>query len=359
VPDERTGPLVRQAFELFSTGQYSLARLSEVMFSRGFATRFGRMYSAENIKQLLSREFYIGRIIWHDKVYQGKHEPLVAKPLFYRVQTVLKQRSADTGEKGRRQFLLRGIAHCAVCGHRLTGEVHPRGTYYLCVPQIDKERCKQPYSAVPLLDQQLSRLYEALRLPPGFVALLKAELEAIVNRRERLAKREVGGLKRVVEEIEQKEIRLLDEMLGGAVARDVYEKIARTYREKRQQAETRLSQVDVNSDDPIQFVEGCAKVASLLGNLHRQFGFEQQKNLLRAVFARIDVRDRTIVDVQFNPPFSFFFDDIARTLFKDRPVEATEQEVFEQIMRFTLSSEFALTKQSLESLMQACMKKRA
>src|SRR5262249_31164881 len=174
----------------------------------------------------------------------------------------------------------------------------------------------------------------------------------IVNRRKRLAKREVGALKRVVEEIEQKEIRLLDEMLAGTVNREIYEKMAKAYREKRQQAEIRLSQLDVNTDDPIQFVESCAKVASLLGNLHRQFGFEQQKNLLRAVFARIDVQDRTVVDVQFNPPFSFFFDDIARTLFEDHPVEGTKQEVFEQIMRFTLGSDFTRTKQSVESLVR-------
>src|SRR5262245_27478 len=53
VPDEATGPLVRQAFELFSTGRYSLKGLSEEMFARGLATRSGRMYSEENVKRIL------------------------------------------------------------------------------------------------------------------------------------------------------------------------------------------------------------------------------------------------------------------------------------------------------------------
>ena len=81
-------------------------------------------------------------------------------------------------------------------------------------------------------------------------------------------------------------------------------------------------------------------------------GFQQQKNLLRAVFARIEVEDRTIVNVKFNPPFSFFFDDLARKLFNHLPVVGTKQEIFEHILRFTLSSDFAPTKRSLESLMR-------
>jgi len=39
VPDERMAPLVRQAFELFSTGNYSLQALSEDLFHRGLTTR--------------------------------------------------------------------------------------------------------------------------------------------------------------------------------------------------------------------------------------------------------------------------------------------------------------------------------
>src|SRR5262245_52643449 len=69
VPHETTGPLIRQTFELFSTGQHSLKSLSQEMFARGLATRSGRMYSEENVKRILTREFYVGQIVWQDKVY--------------------------------------------------------------------------------------------------------------------------------------------------------------------------------------------------------------------------------------------------------------------------------------------------
>ena len=83
-PDEAMAPLVRDAFELFCTGNYSLQSLSEEIFRRGLKTRYGRMYSKENIKQLLGRRFYIGRLQWRGKEYPGKHQQIVPEELFHR-----------------------------------------------------------------------------------------------------------------------------------------------------------------------------------------------------------------------------------------------------------------------------------
>jgi DNA invertase Pin-like site-specific DNA recombinase len=353
VPDETMAPLVRQAFELFSTGNYSLKNLSEAMFDRGLTTRYGKMYSEENTKRILSRDFYIGRITWNNKIYAGKHQPIVPKDLFYRVQEVLKNRSADTGEKGRLEFLLRGVAYCRACNRRLTGEIHPRGSYYRCLPHVNQPRCGERYIPVKFLDGQLAALYERLQPQKEFLELLKAEMHEIAKQRKRPAERELGALKRTIAETEKKEIRLLDEMLAERVPRGTYEKMEKAYRVKREQAEARLAQLEVDYDDPLDFLDKCAVVAGMLAYLHHRFNFEQRKNLVRAVFHRIDVQDRAIVGVELNPPFSFFFDDSIRRLFEDHPAGGTKQEVFEQIVRFTLSNEYARTKETICRLAQA------
>jgi hypothetical protein len=309
---------------LFSTGNHSLRSLSEEMFHRGLTTRYGKLYSEENTKKLLAREFYFGRIVWGGKVYAGKHQPIVSKDLFYRVQEVLKSRSVDTGEKGRLEFLLRGVAYCRPCNRRLTGEIHPRGSYYRCLPNINQQKCSERYIPVKLLDGQLEALYERLQPPKEFLELLKAEMHEIAKRRKRVAEQEIGAVKRTIAEIEKKELRLLDEMLAERVPHGVYEKMEKTYRAKREQAEARLSQLEVDYGDPLDFLDKCAVVAGMLAYLHHRFNFEQRKNLVRALFRRIDVQDRGIVGVELNPPFSFFFEDNVRKLFKDGPVAGTQ-----------------------------------
>ncbi len=351
VPDERMAPLVRQAFELFSTGNYSLQALSEELFHRGLTTRHERMYSKQNIKLLLTRGFYIGRIVWQGTTYAGKHEPIIGKDLFYRVQEILKNRSTDTGEKGRLEFLLRGVAYCGTCGRRLTGEIHPRGSYYRCLPDINRSRCHERYAPVKTLDDQLEMLYRQMQPPIGFLELLKAEMHEISQRRQRLAVRQLGALRHTIADIEQKELRLLDEMLAGRVLHTTYEKMATTYTTKKQQAEARLAQLDVNYADPLEFLDNCAAVAGMLASLHHRFTFDQRKNLIRAVFRRIEVEDRQIVGVELNPPFSFFFDDAGCRLFKNRPTLPTRQDCFEQIVRFTISDEYAHANDRIKTLM--------
>lgn len=333
VPDSEASALVLQAFQLFSTGNYSLLTLSEEMYDRGLRTRYGRMLSREAMKKLLMRKFYIGRLEWQGKQYHGIHQPIVPKDLFYRVQEVLKSRSADTGEKGRLRFLLRGVAYCRTCDQRLTGEVHPRGSYYRCLHSHDKTKCDQPYVPVKHLDDQLVDLYTKLQPPKKLLVLLKHEIEIIAKNREKLAEREIKGVQKALEDLENKELQLLDEMLTGKADRAVYARLQERYTTQKTQLEARLSQMEVDYRDPLDFLDKCILISSMLLFLHQKFDFEERKDLLKAIFERIYVEDKTIVSVKLNPPFSILLGGELDRLFKDHPPGATKEDVFEQVLR--------------------------
>ena len=300
VPDQNTASLVMQAFELFSTGNYSLKALSEEMFNRGLRTQYGRLYSQENIKKLLTRKFYIGKLEWLGREYKGKHKPIIPERLFYQVQEILEKRSVDTGEKGKLQFLLRGTAYCQECNQKLTGEIHPRGSYYRCLPSIHKKKCNQPYIPVNLLNNQLEAFYERLQPPRKLLVLLKKEMEQIAQRRKKIAQKEVKTLRRTIEDLENRELKLLDEMLTGKALRSIYEKLEKQYQEKISAAQNRLNQLEVDYDNPLDFLDKCIVIAGMLLHLHRRFNYEQRKDLLKAIFARIYVKDKAITAVKLN-----------------------------------------------------------
>jgi benzoyl-CoA reductase/2-hydroxyglutaryl-CoA dehydratase subunit BcrC/BadD/HgdB len=93
----------------------------------------------------------------------------------------------------------------------------------------------------------------------------------------------------MLEDLENKEIKLLDEMLGGKLSRDIYEKTEKKYNDKRREAGARLSQLEVDYDDPLDFLDKCIVIGSMLSFLHQKFNFEQRKNLLKAIFEKIYV----------------------------------------------------------------------
>ncbi len=352
VPDPKTAPLVRQAFELFSTGDYSLYLLSEEMHCRGLTTRTGRMFTRELMKKLLKRKFYIGRLEWQGKVYPAKHEPIIPTELFYRVQEVLKRRSVDTGEKGKRQFLLRGTAHCKVCGRRLTAEVHPRGTYYRCLPDFYGTKCDQPYTPVKLLDDQLEDLYRRLQPPKKFLEMLKLEMETIAKNRQKTTGKEIARLRKTLDSLEAKELKLLDEKLTGKLDKTIYDRMQDKYTEQKSQAEARLAQIEVDYADPLDFLDKCIVVASSLLFLHQRFDFKHQKNLLKALFEKIAVEDKAIVSVKLNPPFNVLFGDDIRQLFENRPTAATKEDIFEQLLSCTYMERYAHVREIVRSLIR-------
>jgi DNA invertase Pin-like site-specific DNA recombinase len=356
--DSEKASLIRQVFELFSTGTYSLRVLAEEMFERGLKTRYGKMYSPESIKVLLTNRFYIGRLIWLKKEYKGVHEPIITPELFYRVQEIIKRRSVETGEKGKLEFLLRGVTYCQSCGRKLTGEIHPRGSYYRCIPDFQgHEKCEEPYTPVKLLDTQLEALYQRLQAPKKLLELLKAEMEQIAQRRQQIAEKEIKTLKKIIENSESKEIKLIDEMLDGRVARDVYETMLKKYQDKRKEAEARLSQFEVDYKDPLDFLDKAIVVSSALSYLHERLDYQHKKNLMKAVFERIYVRDRVIVDVKLNPPFSILLGNDLEKLFKDSPSEATKGDIFEQLGELFNLRNFLAQKDIVEELFVVAQKK--
>lgn len=353
VADPVTSPLIRQAFELYSTSNYSLEELAGEMAERGLKTRYSHPYSPQRMQTILSSQFYIGRFEWHGREYQGVHEPLITKDLYYRVQEVLKRRSTDNGEKGKLQFVLRGVLYCGTCGQKLTGEIHPRGTYYRCLSVPHKATCKEPYIPVKLLDGELESLYERLIPPKKLLELLKLEMHQIADRRKRIAENELKTIRKRIDDLENKEMKLVDEMLGEKMGKEVYEKIQRKYVEERHAAEARLSQLEVDYNDPLDFLDKAIVVSSSLLYLHQRFNFDQRKNLLKAVFERIVVEDKSIADMKLNPPFSILLGDDVKKLFDNIPSSAHKSMIFEQLVRFSLSEEYNRAKESITQILSA------
>lgn len=114
-PDPVYAPLVRQAFELYATGDYSLDSLTAEMRKRGLRTKRGQKYGKQLVKgslhRILSNPFYCGKVLMKGEEYEGGHEPIISKDLFYRVEKLLH--SKNTSFVSRKPFAYRGLLRCS------------------------------------------------------------------------------------------------------------------------------------------------------------------------------------------------------------------------------------------------------
>jgi DNA invertase Pin-like site-specific DNA recombinase len=130
--DPVVGPLVREAFDLYASGSFSLDSLRLEMARRGLRGRTGKPLSLDAVATMLKNPFYSGliRIDRTGEVFQGVHEPIVRKSVFDQVQAVMHGRGYARPQKHPHTY--RRLIRCKACGCALTGEVQKGRTYYRC-----------------------------------------------------------------------------------------------------------------------------------------------------------------------------------------------------------------------------------
>ena len=158
---------VRQTFELYATGKYSVTDLARKL-------NLGR----STIANILSRPIYYGVLERNGEKFPGIHKPIITKNLFDRVQEV---KNGVTVTKPRPQklfFPYRGFMKCAECGCQLTA-TKKKGLYdyYYCTN--GKGICSQgsqylgetktdsffveAFNAIPFDEELVEIMYEAAR----------------------------------------------------------------------------------------------------------------------------------------------------------------------------------------------------
>ena len=150
--DSENAPIVKEIFELHSTGNYSLDALTKIL--REKSTR--KTCTKRIVEEMLSNPFYYGVMKIRSrrygkrlegKVIKGQHEPLIDKDLWDACQKIRGLRKANhqrlNSQTIPKPFM--GWMKCGVCGHQVTGETKrkPSGKiyiYYHCANTRCEER---------------------------------------------------------------------------------------------------------------------------------------------------------------------------------------------------------------------------
>ena len=141
VIDEAIAPYIKEMFALYATGNYSTVALGVKMYEHGFRSRAGFQVVKSKVHKLLCEPFYYGKFMWKENLYQGKHEPLIAKDLFDQVQVKMTRGTLPYHTRGLTE--LRGKIYCGSCSKTITWEKQKGRSYggcKQCKAQIGKEK---------------------------------------------------------------------------------------------------------------------------------------------------------------------------------------------------------------------------
>ena len=156
VIDKKRAPIIKKAFEMFSTGNYRILDIGNFLAKNGIVTRKGQEWKADRVtKQILINPFYYGHFKYWGEIHEGKHTPLIIKKLWDKVQEVWRRRSHSWKKPSVPKSYL-GLFRCGECGMMVTAELQKGHIYYRCTKKSKTIKCNQPFIRQEELDRQLS-----------------------------------------------------------------------------------------------------------------------------------------------------------------------------------------------------------
>jgi len=210
--DSEKAPLVRKAFELYSTGEYTLKALAKVLDHAGLRSYKGNVLSVSCVQRLLQNPIYYGVFSFNGEIYDGTHEPIISKTLFDSVQQVMSNRGKKK-RKRKHEFAFSGLMRCGNCDCLITAEKQKGHHYYRCTKK--KQPCYEKYLREEDLVEQMKAIIQKVSLPDDWANNMLAEIDKEQEQAKEETKVFVQNLQAKKTEIEAKAENLLDLFIGG------------------------------------------------------------------------------------------------------------------------------------------------
>lgn len=155
--DPERGPVIKQMFEKVAYEKWSGRKVYNwLRFDLNFRTEAGKKHlSLGNIFRLFSTTFYYGEFEWprgSGRWYVGKHEPLITKDLFDKVQDQVKMNFL-VPRATNKEFAFTKILTCGLCGSAISADEKfkklkdgssNRHVYYFCT-KSQNQKCTLGY----------------------------------------------------------------------------------------------------------------------------------------------------------------------------------------------------------------------
>ncbi len=171
IQDPQRAPVVRQIFEKVAFQQWSGRKVYHwLRFELNFKTVGNHNLSVSNIYRLLTNTLYYGVFEYprnSGNWYNGKHEPIISKEVFDKVQEHLKR---DNIQRQSHEFAFTKLMACGLCESMISAEEKYKklkdGTvakyiYYGCGRAKDRH-CKNQYMREEELIEQLVKLLDRI-----------------------------------------------------------------------------------------------------------------------------------------------------------------------------------------------------
>ena len=313
VADPERASLVKIAFELYATGEWTIERLAEEMAHRGLRNRGrdgrypAKAVTVSGMAHLLAHRAYVGVVEWGGVEYEGSHEPLVDRATFDKIQELLASRAMRGTRERRHHHYLKGVLVCGECGRRLSIQ-YSKGTYtyFYCLGQKDRRNgtgCRERYVAADHLEAEVEDLYGRVEVPTDWADGLREAIatEVATRHEDTTAERELLATQH--EHFESERYKLMEAHYANAIDVTMLRREQERIGAELRSIESRQSVLDAWQD----VMDLAVRFSTRCATTYRRAGDRARRLLNAAVLDEVHVRDGHVVEAAYKELFDLLF----------------------------------------------------
>ena len=281
---------VKQAFELYATGQYSLRALTEKMNVLGLRSKHGSNITCDSVNKMLKNPFYTGliRIKKSGEYFTGIHKPLVARSTFDRVQMILSGKRVE--KQHRHLFLFRKHLTCVSCKNFLIAEIQKGYTYYRC----QTKHCPQKTVREEVVEAAFTSELQKLRFDEWEMQYFRKQVLLGDKDKASLQESQVKSLNLQLDQVKERLSRLSDAYLDGVFDQESYLHKKNNLLVEQQIISERLENA-ISGDDSLKRAGEFLERVNMAYSSYESGIFEEQRELVKVVTSNFEVRDKFVL----------------------------------------------------------------
>lgn len=301
--DPDTAPLIKKAFELYTTGNYGLRSLTKKMVELGLKTKHGQKITLNGLTTILHNPFYTGviQIKTQKELFQGQHLPIISGKLFEQVQRMLAGKIITQTNKKQsldEVFLFRKLLTCDLCKYRLIGERQKGYLYYRC----QTRECKQKTIREELVDTSFKALLKALEFNQeerdGFEEWFNHRHQTLEDNIETERK----NIKLQLEQTQSRLSRLTDALVDGILEQELFLNKKNSLIIAEQELRQRLVNIETIEPKALQKTENFLELANAAYLSYQTASFGNKRDLVKTVASNFSIKEK-LVRIKPNLPF--------------------------------------------------------
>jgi len=312
--DEERAPLVRWAFQVFASGDWTTSQLHQELVARGLTTaasprRPSRPIGKSSVHRMLTNPYYKGSVRYQGVTYAGVHEAIVPNEVWDQVQTVLGTHRSAADATQVHEHYLKGTVFCGQCGSRLLvcnakssqGTIYP---YFVCASRHGgRGDCARQAMLIEQVERLIERFYAKVQIDPETIEAVSGMIHARFDEMMAEGAAELADLASRRTQLEGEQQKLLQAHYAGAIPLDLLKKEQDRITASLETIEHRISAHHGHYAAARENLDDSLKLLSNAADIYEHADDANRRLINQALFKAIYIDEDNDVRVGYRNPY--------------------------------------------------------